>query len=118
MENILMLKEHSLHPRHFCEDANANIVHSGRNPMCGDALTIYARVEDGVVVRLSFTGVGCAVCLASMSRLTEIIPGCRVNDVRGWGVANIEDILGMTITPLRVPCAVLGLRILQEKIGG
>ena len=113
-----MFKEHSLRPRNFCEDANANIVHSGRNPMCGDALTIYARVEDGVVARLSFTGVGCAVCLASMSCLTETVPGCSVADIRSWGVLNIERILGVKIAPLRVPCAVLGLRIFQEKIDG
>src|SRR3546814_18849172 len=67
--------DHNRHPRNFHAMADANHTADGHNPLCGDQLTVYARVEEGVVQEASFVGHGCAISTASASLMTEAVKG-------------------------------------------
>src|SRR5512137_9042 len=67
--------DHNRNPRNFrvMEDATRKI--DGYNPLCGDRITLYARVNDNVIEDVSFQGSGCAISTASASLMTEIVRG-------------------------------------------
>jgi nitrogen fixation protein NifU and related proteins len=70
-----IILDHSKHPRncHSMEDANRKA--EGYNPLCGDKLKLYLKMEDGIVKDVSFVGSGCAISTASASLMTESLKG-------------------------------------------
>ena len=67
--------DHNRHPRNFGKLADANRQADGFNPLCGDKLTVYLKVENGLVADASFEGQGCAISTASASLMTESLKG-------------------------------------------
>src|SRR5205823_5534747 len=67
--------DHHQKPRNFRSLADANRKAEGFNPLCGDRLTLYVKLKDGVIADASFEGSGCAISTASASLLTESIKG-------------------------------------------
>lgn len=67
--------DHSKHPRNFHDMTNANRHAEGFNRLCGDRLTLYLLMENGVIKDVSFKGVGCAISTASASLMTETLKG-------------------------------------------
>jgi nitrogen fixation NifU-like protein len=72
-----VILDHSKRPRncHPMEDANHKA--EGYNPLCGDKLKLYLKLEDDVVKDVSFVGSGCAISTASASLMTETLKGKR-----------------------------------------
>jgi nitrogen fixation NifU-like protein len=70
-----IILDHSKRPRncHPMEDANRKA--EGYNPLCGDKLKLYLKMEDGIVKDVSFVGSGCAISTASASLMTESLKG-------------------------------------------
>ena len=72
--------EHCRSPRNFHSMDKPDRVAEGFNPLCGDKVTVYLR-EDGtsslpeLIAEVSFEAVGCAICLASASMMTELLSG-------------------------------------------
>jgi nitrogen fixation protein NifU and related proteins len=70
-----LIVDHSRRPRNF-RCGNRDSRHAeGYNPLCGDRVTVYATLENGVVKDVCFQGSGCAISTASASLLTEAIRG-------------------------------------------
>ncbi|MGD0960255.1 MAG: Fe-S cluster assembly sulfur transfer protein SufU [Methylomonas sp.] len=67
--------DHNRNPRNFRVMSDANRKVEGFNPLCGDHLTLYLHIADGVITDISFQGEGCAISTASVSLLTEIVRG-------------------------------------------
>lgn len=67
--------DHNRNPRNFHPLPEANRQAEGFNPLCGDKLTVYLKVDDGVVTDASFIGSGCAISTASASLMTESVKG-------------------------------------------
>jgi nitrogen fixation NifU-like protein len=68
--------DHNRKPRNFRELETANRRADGHNPLCGDKLTLYLRVDDaGRVEEVGFQGAGCAISTASASLMTEFVKG-------------------------------------------
>ena len=68
--------EHNKQPRNFAKLADATHEADGHNPLCGDALTLYARVDaTGRLAEVAFQGSGCAISKASASLMTEHVKG-------------------------------------------
>jgi len=67
--------DHSRSPRNFGELEGASHRVDGFNPLCGDQVTIFLKMEGDCVAEAHFTGVGCAISIASASLLTEAIQG-------------------------------------------
>jgi len=67
--------DHYRRPRncHALPDANRRA--EGYNPLCGDRITLYLRIEDGIVKDVGFEGAGCAIATASASLMTEALKG-------------------------------------------
>lgn len=68
--------DHGRHPRNFRTMADANRQQEGYNPVCGDQLTLFVKLNpDQTVADLSFSGSGCAISMASASLMTETLKG-------------------------------------------
>ena len=70
-----MIIEHKKNPRNYCRLAEPTHKSEGHNPVCGDQLTVYLRIEDDVLKEVGFEGQGCAVSTASASIMTERLKG-------------------------------------------
>lgn len=77
-----VIVDHSKRPRNFGRPAETHQHADGHNPLCGDSITVYLTVEDGVVTDVSFEGRGCAISVASASLMTEAIKGKPVAEAR------------------------------------
>jgi nitrogen fixation NifU-like protein len=77
-----VILDHSKRPRHFREMAEANHHADGHNPLCGDRITVYLRVEDDVIEDVSFQGAGCSISTASASMMADALRGKKVDEVK------------------------------------
>jgi nitrogen fixation NifU-like protein len=77
------------------------------NPLCGDRVTIEARIESGRIVKARFEGRGCALCLGAASILTETIEGRTLDELRAFGQAEFLAELQSAPRPSRLKCALL-----------
>jgi nitrogen fixation NifU-like protein len=76
-----LILDHNKRPRNFKKLDGANRSAEGYNPLCGDKVKIYLRLEDGRVQDVSFEGSGCAISKASASVMTESLKGKTVAEV-------------------------------------
>jgi nitrogen fixation NifU-like protein len=86
-----IILEHYTRPRNRGRLDPADIVVEGANPSCGDEISVYARVEDGVIQDIRFEGRGCSISQASASMMTEQVRGKSLQEVK----ALIEEFKGM-----------------------
>ena len=70
-----VILDHNKSPRNFREMADANRRSEGYNPVCGDHVTVYVNLADGVIRDISFKGSGCAISKASASMMTTELKG-------------------------------------------
>jgi nitrogen fixation NifU-like protein len=70
-----VILDHNKKPRNFHKLEAANRTAEGYNPLCGDQLTVYMQLEDGVVKDVSFEGSGCAISKAAASMMTQSVKG-------------------------------------------
>jgi nitrogen fixation NifU-like protein len=70
-----LILDHTKHPRNFGRLETANCQADGFNPLCGDKLTVFVNLENGVVRDIRFQGSGCAISTASASMMTESLKG-------------------------------------------
>lgn len=67
--------EHNKNPRNFREIEDADQTADGKNPLCGDALRVYVKMDGEVVGDVAFKGSGCAISKASASMMTQAVKG-------------------------------------------
>jgi nitrogen fixation NifU-like protein len=70
--------EHNRSPRNFKALPDATGTAEGNNPLCGDQITLFVRVADGVIADIGFQGKGCAISQASASLMTGAVKGRTV----------------------------------------
>jgi nitrogen fixation protein NifU and related proteins len=63
--------DHYRNPRNFHKPDRSNRQADGFNPFCGDKITIFIQVEEGIIKDIGFTGSGCAISISSASMMTE-----------------------------------------------
>lgn len=89
------------------------------NPLCGDQIKIDLRVdESGKVTEAAFDGHGCAISQASADLLLESIIGKSTEEIKVLTKADILDMLGIELGPVRLKCALLPLKILKAGVYG
>ena len=70
-----IILDHNKKPRNFLKLEDANRKAEGYNPLCGDQITVYLLLEEGVIRNISFQGIGCAISKASASLMTSAVKG-------------------------------------------
>lgn len=131
-----VILDHNRQPRNFGELAGADRVVEGTNPLCGDKITLYVKLDDGTVADVAFKGTGCAISVASSSLMTERVKGLRVDEAlalfdkvhamltAAGEEAPAEDLdklaalAGVREYPSRVKCASLAWHALKTALTG
>lgn len=129
-----VILDHSKKPRNFRALEGASNRAHGDNPLCGDQIEIYLKLEDDVITDISFQGAGCAISTASASMMTEALKGKKREDadrlfdrfhdvVTGKGKQGTSKVLGKLAVfegvrefPIRVKCATLAWHTLKAAL--
>ena len=77
-----VILDHNKKPRNFCEPSGANCASEGHNPLCGDHVTVFCELKDGVIRDVTFEGGGCAISTASASLMTESLRGKTLEEAK------------------------------------
>jgi nitrogen fixation protein NifU and related proteins len=129
-----VILDHNRNPRNFGEIDDATRVISAVNPLCGDKLTLYVKLDDGIVRDIGFKGTGCAISVASSSLMTErikgvtvpaalhlfeqvhdLLTGAKMNEP-AEGLDKLAALGGVREYPSRVKCASLAWHALKAAV--
>ena len=105
--------DHYKNPRNFGRLEHPDISHEEDNPLCGDVIGMDFQVNAGVIEDIRFHGRGCAISQASASLLTERLKGMSLEQARKIGKEDVLGELGIQISPARIKCALLSLKVLK-----
>jgi nitrogen fixation NifU-like protein len=125
-----VILDHNRQPRNFRVLEKADRQAEGHNPLCGDRLTVFLRLDGDVITDATFQGAGCAISKASASMMTEAVKGRTLADVNrlftrfqamvtGQEAQNdeplgkLEVFSGVQEFPVRVKCASLAWHTLK-----
>ena len=129
-----IVNDHNLRPAHKHELPDANMELRGVNPSCGDDITLYLYIEDGIIKDGAFTGDGCAISQASADMMLDLIIGKRKEEalhlselflrmikgsVSESELDELEEagaLIDISHMPARVKCAVLGWHTMESLI--
>jgi nitrogen fixation NifU-like protein len=129
-----VILDHNRKPRNFRKIADASRTAEGYNPLCGDQITVYLTVEDGVVKDAAFQGSGCAISKAAASMMTASVIGKPEAEVEALfqrvhamltgangGAAEVGKLTvfaGVREFPSRIKCVTLAWHTLQAALSG
>ena len=130
-----VILDHNKKPRNFKKIEDAELSAEGYNPLCGDQLTVYLNLDDGVVSDISFEGSGCAISKAAASMMTQavkkktraeaerlfqefhsMVTGELDEEVEDNNLGNLKIFAGVRDFPVRVKCATLAWHTLQAAL--
>jgi nitrogen fixation NifU-like protein len=111
-----IILDHYKHPRNFGHLPHATASANAYNATCGDKIVMEISIENNKIKDIRFSGVGCAISQAAASMLTEKVKGMGQTEVMKLSVKNILTMLGTTLTPSRIKCAMLPLEVLQKAV--
>ncbi|SMB89127.1 nitrogen fixation protein NifU [Desulfonispora thiosulfatigenes DSM 11270] len=107
--------EYAKNPRNQGGMDNPDAVGEISNPDCGDATTIFLKVENNIIVDVKFDTFGCAAAVATSSKLTEMVKGKSIDDALEITDEMVADELGGL--PLKkMHCSNIGIDALREAI--
>lgn len=113
-----IILEHSRNPRNRGVLEPNDYSYQDVNPLCGDEIRIDVRVENDHIKEIAFSGRGCAVSQASASILTEMVEGKSLDEVKAITKDDLLEEIGIPVSPARMKCALLGLKVLKAGIYG
>jgi nitrogen fixation NifU-like protein len=129
-----VILDHNRSPRNWGELAGATNRMEGRNPLCGDELTLWLRLEGDVIADARFVGQGCAISKASASMMTQAIKGKTRAEAEELGerfralvmgqkdaganesLGRLRAFSGVARFPMRVKCANLPWHALKAAL--
>jgi len=107
--------EHFRHPRNVGEMENPDGVGSVGNPVCGDIMELYIKVEGDTIVDAKFQTFGCGAAIATSSMVTEMIKGAKLKDAMKISNHEVAEALG-GLPKQKMHCSVLAEEALQKAI--
>ncbi|MBA3414739.1 MAG: SUF system NifU family Fe-S cluster assembly protein [Chloroflexia bacterium] len=110
--------DHYRNPRNKGTLDPADFTYEDTNPLCGDEIRVDVRVAGDRVSEIRFSGRGCAISQAATSILMELADGKTLAEVKAIGRDDVLEELGAPISPARMKCAMLGLKVLKAGLYG
>ena len=114
-----IVKDHFLHPRNFLFGDESKFICDATgivgNPICGDQMKMYIKVEDDKIVDLRWKTYGCASAIASTSALSELAKGKSLDDALKISAKDIDNFLG-NLPKHKFHCSILGHDALADAI--
>jgi nitrogen fixation NifU-like protein len=130
-----VILDHNRRPRNFGALPGANRQAQGHNPLCGDKLALYVRVEGDVIADVRFEGSGCAISKASASLMTDAVKGLATADALALfdrfhamvtlspdtavdpdALGKLTALAGVREFPVRIKCASLAWHTLRAAL--
>jgi nitrogen fixation NifU-like protein len=127
-----IILDHNRRPHNFRAMPEATAHADGVNPMCGDQLTVWLKMNGDVVEDVSFQGSGCAISKASASIMTQVVKGKTRAEAEkifesfhglvtgkggGENLGSLKAFSGVSRFPLRVKCATLAWHAMRSALG-
>jgi nitrogen fixation NifU-like protein len=130
-----VILDHNRRPRNFRTIDDANRTQEGYNPLCGDRLTLYVKLDGDRIADVAFQGSGCAISKASASLMTEALKGKTVEEARALfekfhdmvtsspdtaaaDLGKLSVLSGVREYPTRIKCASLAWHTLKAAVSG
>ena len=132
-----VILDHHKKPRNFHKLEHANRQADGYNPLCGDKLSVFIQIEDGIVKDIGFVGAGCAISTASASMMTESLKGKTEAEAKAIferfhhlvtnhsepqpdpaTLGKLAVFSGVREYPVRVKCATLAWHTMRAALDG
>ena len=128
-----VILDHNKSPHNYREMPDATRLALGNNPLCGDKLKLYVRIEGDRIADVAFQGSGCAISKASASIMTQKLVGKTLPEARqfidsflnmmrgavpfgGKEMGDLKALEGVLKFPVRVKCATLAWNTAQQGI--
>ena len=129
-----IILEHNRKPKNFREIENADRRIEGRNPLCGDELTLFVKMDGDTIADAAFKGQGCAISKASASLMTAAVKGKtreqaeelfdrfhklvmgQLPEAEQSKMGSLQALGGVSKFPLRVKCASLAWHALHSAL--
>jgi nitrogen fixation NifU-like protein len=128
-----VILDHNRRPRNFHALGDASHSAEGYNPLCGDRLTLYLRLDGDTIADVSFEGAGCAISKASASMMTDALKGRSVAEANALfdrfhrmvttppdevveDMGKLSALAGVREFPVRVKCASLAWHTLKAAL--
>ena len=125
--------DHGRHPRNKSAMENPSSQAYGKNPLCGDNITVYVKLNNELIESATFSGDGCAISTASASLMTEVIRGKTIEEARAIfqsfhqmltvdkveldeHLGKLHILAGVQAYPARVKCATLAWHTLAHAL--
>ncbi|MBJ7603170.1 MAG: SUF system NifU family Fe-S cluster assembly protein [Candidatus Dormibacteraeota bacterium] len=105
--------DHYKNPRNFGRLEKPDVSHEELNPLCGDVIGMDFKLAEGRIEDVRFHGRGCAISQASASLLTERLKGMPLEEARKISKEEVLEELGIQISPARIKCALLSLKVVK-----
>jgi nitrogen fixation protein NifU and related proteins len=130
-----VILDHYKNPRNKRPLPGAVLSCTANNPLCGDEITVHARVDGDRVAEITFEGSGCSISQASASMMTEAVDGKSLADAGALAAdfrsmmegthdpsedefGDLVALKGVVKYPVRIKCAVLAWDVLQDSLSG
>lgn len=132
-----IILDHNRRPRNFHALPGATGTAEGKNPNCGDQLTVWLRLDADRVAEVSFQGIGCAISKASASLMTQavkgktreeavalfekvrrLLTGEETSPAAQQELGQLRALAGVAKFPMRVKCASLAWHAMKSAMDG
>ena len=96
--------------------SDADVISKDYNPSCGDIIEIQIKFDDEKIYEIKFQGQGCAISQGSVDILIDLVKNKDVTFVKDLATENFIKILGIELSPIRLKCALLGVKALKTAV--